>query len=117
MATVSPVSGLRISCAVQIDKPKGVWAMIHMYYHGGSDNHGCEAIVRSTCKIIDQPMVLHTTGIESDRTYGLESLVSLEEDVYDPPYGRKLQRLAAAKPLMPPLPVLWQIRSTRWHLS
>ena len=27
--------------------------MIVLYYHGGSANHGCEAIVRSTYKILN----------------------------------------------------------------
>ena len=30
--------------------------MINLYYHGGSANHGCEAIVRSTAKILNVPV-------------------------------------------------------------
>ncbi|WRK52196.1 hypothetical protein SD457_17295 [Coprobacillaceae bacterium CR2/5/TPMF4] len=26
---------------------------IIMYFHGGSGNHGCEAIVRATCKLLN----------------------------------------------------------------
>lgn len=70
--------------------------MIHMYYHGGSDNHGCEAIVRSTHKILSQPLTLHSMASEADRKYGIGELVTLEEDIYDPPYGRKMERFAAA---------------------
>ena len=34
--------------------------MINLYYHGGSANHGCEAIVRSTAKILNVPIRLFT---------------------------------------------------------
>lgn len=54
--------------------------MIYLYYHGGSENHGCEAIVRSTKKILDKALVLQTTNIESDRKYKLESIVELKDD-------------------------------------
>lgn len=55
--------------------------MIHLYYHGGSGNHGCEAIVRSTLGILGQDAVLHTSNIASDRAYDLDRIVTLEEDV------------------------------------
>ena len=58
--------------------------MINLYYHGGSANHGCEAIVRSTMGIIGREAVLHTSNIASDRAYGLEQVVTLEEDVLTP---------------------------------
>ena len=31
-------------------------AKIYMYAHGGSGNHGCEAIVRSTCDMLNNPL-------------------------------------------------------------
>jgi polysaccharide pyruvyl transferase WcaK-like protein len=70
--------------------------MIQMYYHAGSENHGCEAIVRSTNKILSQPLRLFSMEPESDRKYGIGEIVALEEDRYDPPYDRKWERLAAA---------------------
>ena len=55
--------------------------MIHLYYHGGSGNHGCEAIVRSTLDILKQQAVLHTSNIESDLHYGIDKIVTLKEDI------------------------------------
>ena len=54
--------------------------MIHLYYHGGSANHGCEAIVRSTKKILESPMALWSTAPEEDQYYGLDSIVELHHD-------------------------------------
>lgn len=68
--------------------------MINLYYHGGSANHGCEAIVRSTKKILKQDLVLHTTNIEDDRKYGLQSVVTLQDDSAQVLSGT--QRLIAA---------------------
>lgn len=56
--------------------------MINMYYHGGSANHGCEAIVRSTQQIIDQDLTLFSTDPDSDRTYFLDATINLIEDPY-----------------------------------
>ncbi len=58
--------------------------MIHLYFHGGSSNHGCEAIVRSTLGILGQDAVLHTSNIASDRAYGLDRVTTLREDVTRP---------------------------------
>ena len=58
--------------------------MIHLYFHGGSDNHGCEAIVRSTLGILGQDAVLHTSDIAADRDHGLEKVTKLEADVAQP---------------------------------
>lgn len=55
--------------------------MIHLYFHGGSGNHGCEAIVRSTVKMIKNRIVLHTSNIDSDLKYNLNDMVMLEEDI------------------------------------
>lgn len=55
--------------------------MIHLYFHGGSSNHGCEAIVRSTSAMFLNKMVLHTRNIKSDLRYNLNKIVTLEEDV------------------------------------
>ena len=54
--------------------------MIKLYYHGGSGNHGCEAIVRSTAKILDVPLTLWSSAPESDRAYGLDHVIQLHED-------------------------------------
>ena len=54
--------------------------MINLYYHGGSANHGCEAIVRSTAKILNVPVRLFTTSPEEDIRYGLKQVVDIIED-------------------------------------
>lgn len=70
--------------------------MIHLYFHGGSGNHGCEAIVRSTLGILGQDAVLHTSNIASDRAYGLDKVTTLEEDIARPLARRSLPYLLFA---------------------
>ena len=43
---------------------------IILYYHAGAANHGCEAIVRATKKILNQDMVLYSVCPEEDIYYG-----------------------------------------------
>lgn len=49
-----------------------------LYAHGGSGNHGCEAIVRSTAKILkgifDEMPVLVTDSTTEDKLYGIDSI-------------------------------------------
>lgn len=54
---------------------------IVMYYHGGSANHGCEAIVRSTKKILSASKKLYTSAINEDEKYGLSSVIDLQQDI------------------------------------
>lgn len=70
--------------------------MIHMYYHGGSGNHGCEAIVRASCAILGKKVVLHTSNPESDLAYMLDQIVELQEDTYQPLPKRSLRYLLFA---------------------
>lgn len=52
-----------------------------MYLHGGSGNHGCEAIVNSTCHMIeDIPVLLVTNSAREDQTYSLASLCDILEE-------------------------------------
>ncbi len=60
---------------------------VFLFYHGGSGNHGCEAIVRATAKILNAPLVLWSTVPASDRAYGLERIVQLREDDITPLRG------------------------------
>lgn len=55
--------------------------MINLYSHGGSKNHGCEAIVRATCSLLDtQDIVLFSLSPTDDLKYGLEQIVNIKED-------------------------------------
>ena len=58
--------------------------MINMYYHNGSDNHGCEAIVRSTVNIVNDNVTLYTTRANADRKYGIDEIAELREDTCKP---------------------------------
>lgn len=53
---------------------------ILLYYHAGSRNHGCEAIVRTICSIFDQDeIILYSFDSESDKQFGIEELVNLKQ--------------------------------------
>ena len=54
--------------------------MVHLYSHGGSENHGCEAIVRTTVKMIGQPAVLWSMKPEQDLVYGVDQICQIRED-------------------------------------
>ena len=47
-----------------------------LYMHGGSGNHGCEAIVRTTAKLLDGPrnVVIWSNAKEEDARYGTAAL-------------------------------------------
>lgn len=53
---------------------------IALYYHGGSKNHGCEAIIRSTAKILGGKITLYSANPEEDLEYGLEKIVDIKSD-------------------------------------
>lgn len=55
-----------------------------MYAHGGSGNHGCEAIVRSTVKILkemgyDRPILISSAPLE-DAKYGVDQICEIIKD-------------------------------------
>lgn len=55
---------------------------IVLYSHGGAGNHGCEAIVRGTCKILqadERKLVLYSLQRQEDERYGLQSLLQVED--------------------------------------
>lgn len=60
---------------------------IVLYYHAGAANHGCEAIVRATKKILNEDMVLYSVCPEEDMCYGLEKLMTVCKD-----YNKKLKK-------------------------
>jgi polysaccharide pyruvyl transferase WcaK-like protein len=48
-----------------------------LFPHGGSGNHGCEAIVRSTGRLSDKEIVLFSDRVKEDLRYGLDSVCEL----------------------------------------
>ena len=57
---------------------------VKMYYHGGSKNHGCEAIVRGTATIFREKMETYTMYPEHDMLYGLGEDVIMIPDLEQP---------------------------------
>ena len=53
---------------------------IKLYSHGGSKNHGCEAIVRGTYKVINKPMVLYSMNPDEDIKYGIDKIMTIKKD-------------------------------------
>lgn len=54
---------------------------IVFYLHGGSGNHGCEAILNSTCHMIeDLPKLLVTNSEKEDRFYSLSPLCDILQE-------------------------------------
>lgn len=54
--------------------------MFNMYMHGGSENHGCEAIIRSSAKILNDFPVVYSSNLNQDKKYGLDKMCILRED-------------------------------------
>lgn len=51
-----------------------------LYAHTGSGNHGCEALVRSTAKLLGNTPILFSTGYEEDLQFGIANIAKLERD-------------------------------------
>lgn len=54
--------------------------MLKLYGHGGSGNHGCEAIVRSTVGLLGGEVTLLSYHPEQDLCYGVDQLCRVAED-------------------------------------
>lgn len=54
--------------------------MIKLYNHGGSLNHGCEAIVRSTKKIVGENIELWSQNPDFDKSYGVDKVIDIKYD-------------------------------------
>lgn len=57
--------------------------MINFYEHGGSGNHGCEAIVRSSINILQESVRLFSMHAEQDERYGIDKICKIKEDDFD----------------------------------
>lgn len=51
-----------------------------LYPHGGSGNHGCEAIVCSTLDVLKADLTLFSSGVEEDYGYGLNRFCRIEQE-------------------------------------
>lgn len=54
--------------------------MINLYLHSGSENHGCEAIVRSTVNMLEQRVNLFSMSPSQDYKYGIDKLCAIKAD-------------------------------------
>lgn len=50
----------------------------YFYFHAGSANHGCEAIVRSTQKLLDVTPNLVSSAVQEDYKYKLNEIANLQ---------------------------------------
>jgi polysaccharide pyruvyl transferase WcaK-like protein len=58
--------------------------MLKLYGHGGSGNHGCEAIVRSTVGILGGEIELLSQHPEQDLRYGIDQVCRVTDDTDTP---------------------------------
>ena len=58
--------------------------MVNLYSHGGSGNHGCEAIVRSTVTMLGDNINLYSQSPEQDFYYGLDEICNIKSDLNFP---------------------------------
>lgn len=55
-----------------------------LYGNGGSENHGCEAIVRGTYRLLQESLIISSEAIEEDKKYGLDEIC----DIYNAKTGK-----------------------------
>ncbi len=51
-----------------------------LYSHAGSKNHGCEALLRTSCMVIKDVDKVYSGSVEADEKYGLQKIVSIRAD-------------------------------------
>lgn len=64
---------------------------ILLYPHAGSRNHGCEALVRGTCKVLKtkkEDTYLFSIGVEQDQNAGLDEVCNLKNQ------NQEIQRMS-----------------------
>lgn len=54
-----------------------------LYSHAGSNNHGCEALLRTTASVLETVYKAYSGDVQSDLKYGLDKFVSLHSDKGD----------------------------------
>ena len=71
-------------------------AKIYMYAHGGSGNHGCEAIVRSTCDMLNNPLWDEILLISSKTEERCTVIFQNNFTIYSGIYSIKIKKLLCA---------------------
>ena len=56
---------------------------LYFYFHAGSKNHGCEAIVRATQKLLNTKPTLVSFAPEDDKEYGIEKIADIKKNGRD----------------------------------
>lgn len=63
------------------ERKKSLDNRLVMYLHGGSGNHGCEAIVNGTCRMLREiPKLLVTNSEKEDKFYSLNGLCDILQE-------------------------------------
>ena len=62
--------------------------MVYFFNHLDSANHGCEAIVRTSKKIIDTDITLMSMNPQGDKRYGVDEIINVERDNTSCEYGK-----------------------------
>lgn len=57
---------------------------IVLYGHSGSGNHGCEAIIRSTLKLIGKDCLIYSNNVDQDIKYGINEKILRRYSNYIP---------------------------------
>ena len=68
----------------------------NLYAHTGSGNHGCEALVRSTAKLLDSMPTLFSTGYDEDIQFGISEIANVQRDTVVSVPRRSAAYVAAA---------------------
>lgn len=80
----APVLWIRLMSIIhagrRVLKILGRRKMFNLYSHGGSGNHGCEAIVRSTIKVLNENSVnVFSHNVDQDVKYGIDDICNLQK--------------------------------------
>lgn len=52
---------------------------IFLYNHGGSENHGCEALVRTVCELFkEEDIILYSEMPQQDLHYGIQQFADVK---------------------------------------
>ena len=52
---------------------------VFLYNHGGSENHGCEALVRTVCELFkEEDIILYSEMPQQDLHYGIQQFADVK---------------------------------------